>query len=70
MSTATYDQDTLMPNSFSFCTVAGNPPVWGCSLCDWKFTVEQCDRLSEVPLLEQGKVAHREHICSPTLAPN
>jgi hypothetical protein len=58
-----YDDDTPMPSTYSFCTVSGNPPVWGCSLCSWRFTKAQCEPLSGVPSLEQARNAHLKHSC-------
>jgi hypothetical protein len=63
MSTET---DNNGMNAYSFCTVSGNPPVWGCSLCDWRFTNPQCDPLSIVPSLEQARAAHIKHVCLGT----
>jgi hypothetical protein len=65
MSTAAYDHD--MPNAYTFCAVSGNPPVWGCSLCDWRFPKKQFDTLPDLPSLERAKAAHKDHIC-PTVA--
>lgn len=62
MSRTAYDDPTLMPNSYSFCTASGNPPVWGCSLCDWRFTIAQCEP-SSVSSLEQARMAHIAHSC-------
>jgi hypothetical protein len=71
MSTATYQpDDTPASKGYSFCTIAGNPPLWGCSLCDWTFTVEQCNRHSKVLFLEQARAAHNEHLCSQIPAAN
>ncbi len=52
MSTAPYYNGTPMPNTYSFCVVSGNPPVWGWALCDWRFTIAQCDPVSPVSSLE------------------
>jgi hypothetical protein len=63
MSGVPYDTGKPMSNAHSFCTIAGNPPVWGCTLCDWRFTNEQCDHLSSVPSPGQAKSAHMKHAC-------
>ncbi len=55
--------DELMPNAHSFCTVAGNPPVWGCALCDWSFSITECDLLSDISSVDQAKIAHNKHSC-------
>ena len=49
---------------YSFCTVYGNPPVWGCALCEWTFTKAQCEPLSNVSSLEQARAAHLKHSCA------
>ena len=44
-------------------SISGNPPAWGCSLCDWRFAKEQSDHLSALAPLEQARTAHRDHCC-------
>jgi hypothetical protein len=63
MSQVPYDPDQPMTNAHSFCPVSGNPPVWGCSRCDWRFAITECDLSSEVPSREQARIAHTKHSC-------
>ena len=64
MSEAPYDDENPMPNAHSFCTLAGNPPVWGCTLCDWTFAITECNPSSNISSLDQAKIAHNKHSCT------
>jgi hypothetical protein len=58
------ESDNHGMNAHSFCTVSGNPPVWGCTLCGWRLVSTQCDPQSSVPPLEQARFAHVQHDCA------
>jgi hypothetical protein len=63
MALSRYTLAMSAPNAFSFCTVAGNPPIWGCNLCKWMFANDNGNPTSDQTLYEQARIAHGKHEC-------